>query len=735
VSRLASLLVQDGVVGVKPMEDALQRQAVFGGTLDTNLLEAGALDEARLSAYLSQSAGLPAADADRITGAAAERIPRSLAGQAIQHGAVPVALIDRTLEVLVTETVDRKRLDDLGLRAGHEIVPLVVPEVRHQEALELLWGVPMPPRLASLRDRLGARSRGTAEEEPKEAPEDDRAEAPIEAEPEVPFHIELPAFDPTPMVAEEAQVRFGEVAERDGVLEVFCRGLAAHFHFAALFMVHGDRADGKMMIRGPFADRSDIAQVSLSLTDESIFRTALLSHRACLADVHQDDEVLRMLAGLGHSVPPNALVVPLEIRGRVVCLAYCDDNVNRVPAEAEPVAAWLAEQAGLAFLRLILATKGASRPWSNPEVPPSPAPVTLRAQVAGGEATTRRTGSMPAQRPTGPIELLRRTGQWGPPHTTPLPAVGGPPAANRRPTGAARVVLDLGAVSAPEVAEEIVDRLEREDLTPQDTEYLRRGGEEVLAEIARRFPGRLKTDWRTRREPLPPAAQCGPLLAALAGWREALPQLVSLAQSDDVEKRFWATFLISERPFEDAWPTLVDRAFDEDPALRALATSGLRRFASQPGFRDALARLNVELESSEPGRQLLAAEAAGILRDPGAVPALIHHVGSDDATLAEAAHRALFLITRQDFGRKRRKWLSWYEHNQPRHQIEWLIDALGSKEEEVRRSAEEDLRLLTGKDFGYLDGSSRSGREHVQRLWIRWWQDWGRRAFGQREPS
>ena len=50
-SRLSSLLVRDGLVGVKRMERAFQRQVIYGGTLDTILLEMSAVPEERLLQY------------------------------------------------------------------------------------------------------------------------------------------------------------------------------------------------------------------------------------------------------------------------------------------------------------------------------------------------------------------------------------------------------------------------------------------------------------------------------------------------------------------------------------------------------------------------------------------------------------------------------------------------------------------------------------------------------------
>ena len=41
MSTLGSLLVQDRVVGVTEIEQALQHQVIYGGYLSTNLLELG----------------------------------------------------------------------------------------------------------------------------------------------------------------------------------------------------------------------------------------------------------------------------------------------------------------------------------------------------------------------------------------------------------------------------------------------------------------------------------------------------------------------------------------------------------------------------------------------------------------------------------------------------------------------------------------------------------------------
>src|SRR6478752_7527777 len=73
-SRLSSLLVRDGLVGVKRMEKAFQRQVIYGGSLDTILLEMSLVPEERLTQYLALASGLPPAARDE--------------GTYLEHGAV-----------------------------------------------------------------------------------------------------------------------------------------------------------------------------------------------------------------------------------------------------------------------------------------------------------------------------------------------------------------------------------------------------------------------------------------------------------------------------------------------------------------------------------------------------------------------------------------------------------------------------------------------------------------------
>src|SRR3954471_2461690 len=113
-SRLSSLLVRDGLVGVKRMEKAFQRQVIYGGSLDTILLEMTLVPEDRLTQYLALASGLPPAARDEgheIPADALAMISRDLAEQ---YRAVPLAIEGEAVRILVCAPLEISALEDLA---------------------------------------------------------------------------------------------------------------------------------------------------------------------------------------------------------------------------------------------------------------------------------------------------------------------------------------------------------------------------------------------------------------------------------------------------------------------------------------------------------------------------------------------------------------------------------------------------------------------------------------------
>ncbi len=169
-SRLSSLLVSGGLVSVKRMETAFQRQVVYGGTLDTILLEMHELQEAQLIPFLSLAAGLKAAEADE-TAAAPQAIDLCPQALAEAHKVVPVAVGDGYLRVLVFDPIDIGTIEELADHLQMTIQPRVVPEYRFRLAFAAAFSTEVDGRFASLADQ--SHGKPSKSKPPKQANEQD----------------------------------------------------------------------------------------------------------------------------------------------------------------------------------------------------------------------------------------------------------------------------------------------------------------------------------------------------------------------------------------------------------------------------------------------------------------------------------------------------------------------------------------------------------------------------------
>ena len=160
MSALTSLLVRDLVVPVRGIEEAIQRQVVSGGDLETVLLEMDAVPENVMAAYRAALHGLLPATRDEVMRAPREVIrvvPREVAEQ---YGLLPLAAHGRELVVAVTRPLDRDVDEQLAFLLGHELTYRIVAAVRLAAALAHHYGVPVDARLRRLADRLRTRDAG-----------------------------------------------------------------------------------------------------------------------------------------------------------------------------------------------------------------------------------------------------------------------------------------------------------------------------------------------------------------------------------------------------------------------------------------------------------------------------------------------------------------------------------------------------------------------------------------------
>jgi hypothetical protein len=798
-SRLSSLLVRDGLIGVKRMEQAFQRQVIYGGALDTILLEMGAITEERLAEYLSLASGLPPADRnllDYFDPRAVQVCPRELAEE---FRVVPVAFDGEALRVLVSDPVDLASLEALATRIGAPIQPFVVPEFRFSLLVERLFGVPAPSRYMSLAARQAA-SKRPAPPEPKVIVEDvhirrmaetrtrtgpmstdtvaralERQEekrkaasasfSPVPAAANVPSHIvddlarsvratprpnSVPAppvevkepdtprlraepaptpdnvphvvrapegtqmvrvswhgdslLDPSPLEPRVALEQLRAAGDRDGVFHTLIRGVRARTTYAATLVVQGDTAFGREAISTEGSDGA-ITQIALPLAGGTPFRSAIVAQAPYIGPIASGQPSLDItVARMGGVLPSAALLMPVVIKNRVVALVYAHRGGDPLTfadvAEVLP----LAPEAAIALTKLILRSKSSGYGRA-----PDPTPPPLAVEDLAPKTAPDRTDSgkwkrvaIPPDAPAPTLALGADAPAFVGVGEAPIPTL-------RRPIEQIIGTIEGGGSGAAEAYDEAVRRVD-----------------ETLGVLRRRLPGKLWVDRYSSARPTR-ASQHGPLLALLVRLGErAVPLLLELLSNEDRELRYYATLACSEVRNLALVPGLTARLFDQDYGVRGAAVDALHGYPPRD-TEAALGQVRNALHG-DAARARAAAHALGELRDIGAIPELISTLERDHTT-GEEARRALVQLTKQDFQLKAKKWRSWWEKNRERPRLEWMLEGLGHSEEEVRLSASEELKRVTGEYFGYHYDLPKREREEARARWLKWWEEVGKRRF------
>jgi hypothetical protein len=279
-----------------------------------------------------------------------------------------------------------------------------------------------------------------------------------------------------------------------------------------------------------------------------------------------------------------------------------------------------------------------------------------------------------------------------PPHT--------PPSARGRPES----LLPSVIVNVDAEFLALVDRLIKDAHDEHAEAELLRQGQHAMPAIMARFPGPTTLTIGEVADRAPRVGECGPILHLVAGQRRvALPFVLTQVDDLDPDRRFWATFLLTELSYPEAVPAIVARLFDEHEPTRRVARLAAKAVAE--GARESMvAELDriVRDPRASQEKRIATMDTLGEMRDPLVVPVLIGALGDEIDGVALAARRALMVVVRQDFGRDTRRWLAWWSSNSSRHRVEWLIDSLTHDHSPMRRAAAEELRAVTKEFFGVL---------------------------------
>jgi hypothetical protein len=159
-SRLSDRLLASGLVPVEGLRTALARQAVYGGALDTALLELGAVDEGTLWSALASATGLGMPD--RALCEAPQKLVKTDGSDALNLDAawsarcraVPVGVKDGALQILCGEPVARVAIETATAALAIPFALFVAPEIWIAAVQQAIYGRPMEPRLVRLFARV-----------------------------------------------------------------------------------------------------------------------------------------------------------------------------------------------------------------------------------------------------------------------------------------------------------------------------------------------------------------------------------------------------------------------------------------------------------------------------------------------------------------------------------------------------------------------------------------------------
>lgn len=564
-------------------------------------------------------------------------------------------------------------------------------------------GEPLEPLAAALQQALDDVDFSIFEEGEPEAP---GAEAPGEAEAgaaedegageeeEAAGEEDRPPPDrtaPPRWTLEDAQAAMAASRHRDEVVLAVLRYARDFFEYASLFAVTRDAVAGHDALGATDEERERVRAFAVWASDPGIFKTVIETRSPYLGPVSPEipgNEPI--LTALGRGSPRTALVHPVLLRDRVVCVVYADNGEAPVSARRLGDLAVLLAAIGPAFERIIRDRKKTRR-RRRLATPPPAAPIEAAEDAPASEA---EAASLPADEPQGayaapleqaaaPAPSADASERFGPEAAgEPSSPDPGPPAAPGSLSEIEASFFSVGEEAPPAAAEpEPAPPAEPEPAPPPEA------------------------------PPEPPRAASPP--------EPAPPPPPEPTADPSRTQRLPAPAPAAAAPATPA--VLADRALDPDPETAAAACAALAERRRDPGLRAACEKLRRALLSGIADRATRAARALGAIRDVDSIPLLIQVLETSEPETASASAGALEGITLQRIGPDARKWLAWWKENRGRGRAEWLFSGLTSADRETRVAAAVELSAAAPPPVAYSADLAPADRERIARAWAGWW--------------
>ena len=159
-----------------------------------------------------------------------------------------------------------------------------------------------------------------------------------------------------PLSAEVAKEEMKSAEDRDGILDLLFEFGRQFFDFAALFVVHGDLAEGRDAF-GVGAAREKVIGIGVPLGQPGMLARARETKQPVFTTTSTDEADVILRSDLERTTATEIVVAPVLVRGRAVALLVGDAGPDAIDRKAIADALDFVKTAGTAFERIIVRKK------------------------------------------------------------------------------------------------------------------------------------------------------------------------------------------------------------------------------------------------------------------------------------------------------------------------------------------------------------------------------------------
>lgn len=374
---LSSLIVQREIASIREVEEALARQVLYGGDFVTNLFEVSRIEESALMPVVAESFGLLPAPPGELAKVPALAV-RLIAAEVVAERALVPLEIGESLVVAVAEPLSGDAEQELTFALALPIEQRIAPLFRIRQALARDYGVRLERRMERLVTKVthdGPRIASTIPPPLESAHAYPPPPRPPSVMPPPVGQLALPGrvagtfvrqveVSPArpvrrrrgPLTADVARGELEESAERDAILDVLFEFTRQFFDYTALFVVHGDVAEGRDAF-GEGASRDKVRRIGVPLDLEGLFFAARGEKKRVRATPAKEGLDSVLMTDLERPGETECVIFPIVVRTRVVALLFGDGGPSGIDDAGVRDVEQLVESASGAFERVIMQRK------------------------------------------------------------------------------------------------------------------------------------------------------------------------------------------------------------------------------------------------------------------------------------------------------------------------------------------------------------------------------------------